>query len=114
MMVMRRLLLVTAAAGACAVGSSVIGYAHPGWSAGAQPRAFDLAADRNTQGDDSAEQPSSKSSSRAVPADDQDSRPRGSRDIYDRTYRDRTDRDDRTGSTSRERDERARGRNYRD
>jgi len=111
---MIQLLLVVAAALALDAGSIDIGYAHPGWTAGDQARAFDLAADRNTQDDESTGQPSSKSSSRTVPDNDQDSRPRGSRDIYDRTYRDRTDRDDRTGSTSRDRDERSRGRNYRD
>jgi hypothetical protein len=112
-MMIKMLLLVLAAA-FVAAGATIMASAQTRSIVGAASRAYDLAAGRDTQSDDSAQGQSgaSNKASGANQDDDQDDRPKVRKKIEDRPGRERFDRaEDRFRTRD---DDRLRGRNYRD
>jgi hypothetical protein len=113
-MMIKMLLLVLAAAFALAADANLMASAQTRWIAGAQPRAYDLAAGRDTQSDEGAQGQfgASNKASGANPNDDQDDGPKVRKKIEDRPARERFDRTEDRFRTRE--DDRLRGRNYRD
>jgi Ni/Co efflux regulator RcnB len=113
MIAIRTLLVLAAAILASAVGTTVPASAQTSRTIGPQSRAYDLAASRGNEADDSTQAQSGRSdkSSGPVNSDDEDDKPRVRRRPDDQSTRDRMDRGD--YYPERELD-RLKGRNYRD